>query len=37
MLTIHNIQYQGKYGMELIEDVLGIPPEHRQLVVTMVA
>jgi len=31
-LTIHNIQYQGKYGMELIEDVLGIPPEHRQLV-----
>ena len=32
VLTIHNIQYQGKYGMELIEDVLGIPPEHRQLV-----
>ena len=31
-LTIHNIQYQGKYGMELIEDVLGIPPEHRSLV-----
>ena len=32
VLTIHNIQYQGKYGMELVEDVLGIPPEHRQLV-----
>ncbi len=32
VLTIHNIQYQGKYGMELMEDVLGIPPEHRQLV-----
>ena len=32
VLTIHNIQYQGKYGMELLEDVLGIPPEHRQLV-----
>ena len=31
VLTIHNIQYQGKYGMELMEDVLGIPPEHRQL------
>ena len=31
-LTIHNIQYQGKYGMELVEDVLGIPPEHRSLV-----
>ncbi|MBR0447689.1 MAG: glycogen synthase GlgA [Clostridia bacterium] len=32
VLTIHNIQYQGKYGMELVEDVLGIPPEHRALV-----
>ena len=31
VFTIHNIQYQGKYGMELMEDVLGIPPEHRQL------
>ncbi len=25
ILTIHNIQYQGKYGKELMEDVLGIP------------
>lgn len=25
ILTIHNIQYQGQYGMELLEDVLGIP------------
>lgn len=25
ILTIHNIQYQGKYGKELVEDVLGIP------------
>ncbi len=32
VLTIHNIQYQGKYGMELLEDVLGIPAEHRNLV-----
>ena len=32
VLTIHNIQYQGKYGMELVEDVLGIPAESRQLV-----
>ena len=32
VLTIHNIQYQGKYGMELVEDVLGIPPEHRSLI-----
>lgn len=25
VITIHNIQYQGKYGKELVEDVLGIP------------
>ena len=25
IITIHNIQYQGKYGKELVEDVLGIP------------
>ncbi len=25
VLTIHNIQYQGKYGKEVVEDVLGIP------------
>ena len=25
LLTVHNIQYQGKYGKELLEDVLGIP------------
>jgi starch synthase len=25
VLTIHNIQYQGKYGKELVQDVLGIP------------
>lgn len=27
LFTIHNIQYQGVYGMELVEDVLGLPPE----------
>ncbi len=32
VLTIHNIQYQGKYGMELLEDVLGVPQSARQLV-----
>ena len=32
VFTIHNIQYQGKYGLELMEDVLGIPPEQKQLV-----
>ncbi|MGW8113875.1 glycogen synthase GlgA [Caproicibacterium sp. NSD3] len=25
VITIHNILYQGKYGKELVEDVLGIP------------
>ncbi|ARP51332.1 MULTISPECIES: glycogen synthase GlgA [Caproicibacterium] len=24
-ITIHNIQYQGKYGRELVQDVLGVP------------
>lgn len=32
VFTIHNIQYQGKYGMELLEDVVGIPQSCRQLV-----
>ncbi len=27
VFTIHNIQYQGKYGYELLNDVLGLPPE----------
>ncbi|MDR1564558.1 MAG: glycogen synthase GlgA [Oscillospiraceae bacterium] len=25
LFTIHNIQYQGKYGKEIIEDVIGVP------------
>ncbi len=25
IFTIHNIQYQGKYGMEIASDVLGLP------------
>ena len=32
VFTIHNIQYQGKYGMELVEEVLGIPEEEKGLV-----
>jgi starch synthase len=31
VLTIHNIQYQGKYGKELVEDVLGIPQSNLPL------
>lgn len=32
VFTIHNIQYQGKYGDELLNDVLGIAPEHNNLI-----
>lgn len=32
VFTIHNIQYQGKYGDELLEDVLGIAPEDHNLI-----
>lgn len=31
IFTIHNIQYQGKYGPELYEEVLGIPPQGRSI------
>ena len=31
VLTVHNIQYQGKYGMEILEDVLGIPMDKKPL------
>ncbi len=32
VFTIHNIQYQGKYGHELTGDVLGLPPESENVV-----
>lgn len=32
VFTIHNIQYQGKYGRELNGDVLGLPYESESLV-----
>ncbi len=31
VFTIHNIQYQGKYGYELLNDVLGLPEEYSSL------
>lgn len=31
IITIHNIQYQGKYGRELVEDVLGIPKSENHI------
>lgn len=27
VFTVHNVQYQGHYGRELLEDMLGLPPE----------
>ncbi len=32
VFTIHNIQYQGKYGMEMLSDVLGIDEANASLV-----
>lgn len=32
VFTIHNIQYQGKYGKELNGDVLGIPYESQSII-----
>ena len=32
VFTIHNIQYQGKYGYELVGDVLGLPSDRASLV-----
>ncbi len=29
--TIHNIQYQGKFGEEILEDVVGVPHEYASL------
>lgn len=31
ILTIHNIQYQGIYGYEILDNVLGIDPQHAPL------
>lgn len=32
VFTIHNIQYQGRYGHEITGDVLGFPPECESLI-----
>lgn len=32
VFTIHNIQYQGKYGMDLMEEILGLPDYDRPVV-----
>ena len=32
VFTIHNIQYQGKYGLELLSDMLGLSPDEARFV-----
>ena len=32
VFTIHNIQYQGTYGMDLVGDVIGLKPEDSKIV-----
>lgn len=32
VFTIHNIQYQGKYGYEILDDVIGLPDECKSSV-----
>jgi len=32
VFTIHNIQYQGTYGMELVNDVIGLDPKDTSIV-----
>lgn len=31
VFTIHNIQYQGQYGKEILEDVIGIPQSEKSV------
>ncbi len=32
VFTIHNIEYQGKYSLDILEDLFGIPGQYRYLV-----
>ena len=31
LFTIHNIEYQGKYSLDILEDLFGIPSEYKYL------
>lgn len=31
VFTVHNIQYQGKYGMDVLNEVMGIPMYHAKI------
>lgn len=32
VFTIHNIEYQGKYSLDILEDLFGIPSQYKYLV-----
>lgn len=32
VFTIHNIQYQGKYGLELLDEIVGIPNNYKSII-----
>ena len=32
LYTIHNIEYQGKYGLEILSDLFGLGSEHKSIV-----
>ncbi len=31
VFTVHNIQYQGRYGMDVLSDIMGIPMYHAKI------
>lgn len=32
VFTIHNIAYQGQYGLDLVKDIVGIPPQNVNII-----
>ena len=32
VFTIHNIGYQGQYGLDLVKDIVGIPPQNVNII-----
>lgn len=32
VFTIHNIEYQGKYGLDILNDIVGIPEDKKSLI-----
>lgn len=32
VFTIHNIEYQGRFGMQIMDDIIGLPPSARGII-----